>query len=233
MVLRCKRQTAGWEFAVENNWKNKGERRSREEHNSSSHAAREVVFLLLLLEIMLTLSQHRCASAPSSVACSRSKAASTTLVLGGAVSHRRECLRNGDFESWRGEAPLFWEGENFSLTSAAHSGAAAVELGRDPDREATLYQDFPVVAGQQLDFRFSTRSVLGTPVLCGRVEWLDREKNLLALGTEVVVSPSLPAGYRTYWRLTGRVPAPAVWGRVYFDKKGYGAVDVDDVSLIS
>ncbi|ACX51975.1 hypothetical protein Adeg_0835 [Ammonifex degensii KC4] len=233
MVLRCKRQLAGWEFVAEKGENVEVKRRAGEEvrptPSSPKGTGQELLLFLLLLELVLALAHSRPSPREDPA---QSETRTVTLVLGSGSSGLRECLRNGSFESWKEGRPLYWEGENIAFTPSAHSGSGAVVLGEDPSKEALLWQDFPVVAGRRLDFRFTARFSLGMPVVRGRVEWLDREKRPVGLGTEVVLPATLPADYRPYWRLTGGVPEKAVWGRVCFVKEGYGTAEVDDVSLV-
>ncbi|RDV83443.1 hypothetical protein [Ammonifex thiophilus] len=233
MVLRYKRQLSGWEFVAEKGENVETKRRAGEEVQPTPSSPREtgpeLLLFLLLLELLLALAHSRPSPRENPA---RSETRTVTLVLGSSSFGLRECLRNGGFESWKEGRPLHWEGENIAFTPSSHSGSGAVALGEDPGKEAFLWQDFPVVAGRQLDFRFTARFSLGTPVVRGRVEWLDREKRPVGLGTEVVLPATLPADYRPYWRLTGGVPEKAVWGRVCFVKEGYGTAEVDDVSLI-
>ncbi|MDI6632544.1 MAG: hypothetical protein QME13_08930 [Thermoanaerobacteraceae bacterium] len=145
---------------------------------------------------------------------------------------RGECVRNGDFEAWEEEAPVFWQGVNFSRLEDAGTGRYAVRLGTDPEEDAVLYQDIPVVPGCCLDFRFNLRIPENNGTVRAEVLWLDVKGNLLGKGAEVMFPERTVPGYSYSSHLTGCVLPRTVWARVSFRKEGCGTADVDSVSLV-
>lgn len=145
---------------------------------------------------------------------------------------RGEQLRNGDFEEWKGDKPLWWEGTNFERWEEANTGRYAVRLGAFPDKDAVLYQDVPIIPGCCFDLRFWLRMPEAVEQFRAEVNWLDREREILGNGVQLVFGNRPRQEYSWYSQLSGCAPPQAAWARVIFVKKGNGVADIDGVSLV-
>lgn len=196
---------------------------------------REFLTFLLLLEMIACARQQGPKGDPGPAGPKGDPGTTTKVVQFFQVGRpvlRGESIRNGDFEAWEEEVPVFWQGVNFRRIEDAGTGRYAVRLGTDPGKDAVLYQDVPVVPGCCFDFRFNLRIPENNGAVRAAVLWLDVKGNLLGKGTEIMFPERTVPGYSYSSHLTGYVLPRTVWARVLFRKEGWGTADVDLVSLV-